>query len=288
MLLHEQTTLSLPYYMKRLSFYLSALVAGSILYACQPAAPETAKPASRQDVPEAVTAKVRAMGFSTYNMQRVDDGYVVENDIFLGDKDLDRGSQQQLMRVGNEEQYRTTQIVNNLPRVITVSVASSLADVYDAAAQEAVNRYNNEGLSLRFRKVNSGGMIHFLPAPASAGYLASAGFPSGGQPHNFVRVNNTYLGDVNNATRVAYIGSILAHEIGHCIGFRHTDYMNRQYSCGGGFANEGASDIGAILIPGTPTGPDPNSWMLACVPDNANRPFNENDRTALKALYPNK
>ncbi|CCH02977.1 hypothetical protein FAES_4978 [Fibrella aestuarina BUZ 2] len=272
--------------MKRLSFYLSALVAGSVLYACQPAAPETAKPANSQDIPEAVTAKVRAMGFSTYNIQRVDDGYVVENDIFLGEKELDRGSQQQLMRIGGEEQYRTTQIVNNLPRTITVSVASNLADVYDAAVQEAVDRYNAENLSVRFKKVNSGGMIHFLASPANAQYLASAGFPSGGQPHNFVRINDTFLGDENNATRVAYIGSICAHEMGHCIGFRHTDYMDRSYSCGGAVANEGASTVGAVLIPGTPATADPNSWMLACIGNNVNRPFNANDRTALKALYP--
>ena len=40
--------------------------------------------------------------------------------------------------------------------------------------------------------------------------------------------------------------------MGHCIGFRHTDYMNRAYSCGGSPANEGASSVGAILIPGHP------------------------------------
>jgi len=29
------------------------------------------------------------------------------------------------------------------------------------------------------------------------------------------------------------IVSVIAHEAGHCIGFRHTDCMDRSYSCGG-------------------------------------------------------
>ena len=77
----------------------------------------------------------------------------------------------------------------------------------------------------------------------------------------------------------------MAHEIGHAIGFRHTDYMNRSYSCGGSPVNEGSAGVGAIHVPGTPTGPDPNSWMLSCIGSGQNRPFNANDRTALNYLY---
>jgi hypothetical protein len=61
--------------------------------------------------------------------------------------------------------------------------------------------------------------------------------------------------------------------------------MNRQYSCGGQYANEGASTVGAVYIPGTASGPDPNSWMLACIGSGQDRPFNANDRTALNYLY---
>ena len=77
----------------------------------------------------------------------------------------------------------------------------------------------------------------------------------------------------------------MAHELGHCIGFRHTDYMNRSYSCGGSAVNEGASTVGAVHIPGTPTGPSSGSWMLACIGSNVNRPFTSADRTALAYVY---
>ena len=77
----------------------------------------------------------------------------------------------------------------------------------------------------------------------------------------------------------------MAHEMGHCIGMRHTDYYNRAYSCGGSASNEGASTVGAILIPGTPSSAEPNSWMLACVGNGVNRPFTANDLTALNYIY---
>jgi hypothetical protein len=113
--------------------------------------------------------------------------------------------------------------------------------------------------------------------------LASAGFPtSTGEPYSQVKVNSNAIGASPSAT---YLGTILAHEIGHCIGFRHTDYMDRSYSCGGAYSNEGASTVGAINIPGTPTTADAGSWMLACIGSGQSRPFNSNDKTALNYLY---
>ena len=272
--------------MNRLPNYFAAAVTGCLLYACQTSSVETSAPVATTDVPTAVVAKVKAMGFNTFNIQRTEGGFIVENDIFLDEKQLDLAQRRQVTRVGSAEQYQTTNLVNDLPRVIRVSVANNLPQVYKDATQEAVNRYNALNLQIQFQLVRVGGDIQMVSAPASAQYLASAGFPSGGNPHNFVRINNTYLGSNTSATRIAYIGTILAHEMGHCIGFRHTDYMDRSYSCGGTSPqDEGEPPIGAIQIPGTPAGPDANSWMLACIGNDANRPFNANDITALNYLY---
>jgi hypothetical protein len=110
-------------------------------------------------------------------------------------------------------------------------------------------------------------------------YIASAGFPSGGNPYGTINYSTTYQNYSNG-----FITTVLAHEMGHCIGFRHTDYMRRSYSCGSG-GNEGGGTIGAILIPGTPSGPDARSWMLACLSSSTARPFNSNDISALNFLY---
>ncbi|GHA73783.1 hypothetical protein GCM10007389_29190 [Pontibacter akesuensis] len=223
------------------------------------------------------------MGFSTHDVQRLEGGYLVEGDIMLSEKDLTSYHEQKALRVGESEQYRTNNLVSvGTSRTIDIAVSTSLPSAYVSAVDEMIRRYNAEYLRLKFRRVSSGYDVLFTSAPSGSTYLASAGFPSGGNPYSRVQVNAAYLGS-NPGT--SYLATILAHELGHCIGFRHTDYMDRSYSCGGGYTNEGASTVGAVHIPGTPTGPDPNSWMLACIGTGVNRPFNSNDRTALNYLY---
>ncbi|KAA3436406.1 M57 family metalloprotease [Rufibacter hautae] len=223
------------------------------------------------------------MGFGTTDVKAVDGGYLVEGDIFLTDEQLNAKQDPKFLRVGETEQYRTSSLVSvGSGRTINVAITTSLPSSYVTALDEAIRRYNAENLLIRFRRVSSGYNILLSKAPTGSSYLASAGFPSGGNPYNRVLVNSDYMGS-NPGTN--YLATILAHELGHTIGFRHTDYMDRSYSCGGAYTNEGASTVGAIHIPGTPTTADATSWMLACVATGQNRPFNTNDRTALNYLY---
>jgi hypothetical protein len=226
-------------------------------------------------------AKIYALGFSNKNVSMDEEGnYVVEGDILLSQASLDAAPDVQFLRVGAEEQYRTYNLVTALPRVITVSLSSRLPASYAAALDEALGRYNAEKLQITFQRVSSNADIAIVKAGGN--YLASAGFPtSTGEPYYQVKVNSNALSGQPQAT----VASVLAHELGHCIGFRHTDYMNRAYSCGGQAVNEGASTVGAVFIPGTNPDPDPNSWMLSCIGSGQNRPFNTNDKVALGYLY---
>ena len=237
-----------------------------------------------EEVSQAVKDQIFAMGFTSSNVQKIDEGYLVEGDIIITPELLNSSPQTQFLRVGNEEQYRTTNLVKSLPRTITVSLDRRIPSAYLAVLDEMVNRYNAQNLLIHFQRVSSGGQIVFKVAHGS--YLASSGFPSSqGSPYPTVNVNTNAIGTGTSSTWINFAATIFAHEVGHCIGFRHTDYMNRAYSCGGSPVNEGASTVGAILIPGTPSGPDPNSWMLSCISLNQNRPFNANDKTALNYLY---
>lgn len=246
-----------------------------IFTSCKKALKETAQ----QEISDATLAKIQSHGFGTSSVQKTDDGYMVEGDIILTEEFLNSTPGGNYLRIANNEQYRTTNLVTGLPRNITISTSGSVNSNVSSSINAAIARYNAENLQITMTRVASGGNI-VIKMVNGGNYIASAGFPSGGNPYNQVKFNKQYQNYSSG-----FVTTVIAHEVGHCVGFRHTDYMDRSYSCGGSPVNEGASTVGAIHIPGTPTGPDAGSWMLACLSATTNRPFNGNDKTALNYLY---
>jgi hypothetical protein len=261
---------------------LSLAAIAVTLFSCQ----KQEAPAVNEPISQDVLAAISKAGFSTEGVIREEGGYIVEGDIFIDDNHLRTQPQWGTLTIAEVEQYRTTNLVTGLPRVITISLDPKFSSGYSFALDEMIARYNGQNLALTFQRVSSGANIALVNGNGS--YLASAGFPtSSGNPHNQVKINARAIGNPSSpsSTFISYVATIMAHEVGHCIGFRHTDYMDRSYSCGGATANEGASTVGAIHIPGTPTTADAGSFMLACIGSGQNRPFNANDRTALNYLY---
>lgn len=262
----------------------------SLLFSCTKDKQSVEKKAdSASEVSADALKNIAALGFSTSDVHKQGDNYLVEGDILLTPENFAVASTSPNLRIAETEQYRTTNLVKNLPRTVTVSV-SNLPTVYATATAQAVARYNALNLSLTFQVVSSGGniqIIGFNEGP-SGGFitLGSSGFPTAsGNPFNQVRMNTNPAAYGANPN-LGYVTSVIQHEIGHCIGMRHTDYFNRNLSCGvGGGGNEGASSVGAVHIPGTPTTTfDAGSWMLACS-NGADRTFNANDKIALNFLY---
>lgn len=250
-----------------------------------PACKKDSKQAQQETISAEVKDKIFALGFSPANIQLHEEGYLVEGDIVITPEQLNSSPQRQLLRIAETEQYHTFNLVT-APRVITISIDSKISS-HGPALDEAISRYNAENLLITFQRVNRRGNIVITKAPAFATYLASAGFPSStGNPYSSILLNTSSLFGVGGQP-VHTVASILAHEIGHCIGLRHTDWMDRSYSCGGSPTNEGQQNtgVGAVQIPGTPSGPDSGSWMLSCIGSGQNRPFNTNDKTALEYLY---
>lgn len=251
-----------------------------LLFSCQK---DKALTENNDQITESELAQVRALGFGTNNVQRHEDGLLVEGDIVLTKEALNGSAESKLLRIAEVEQYHTFNLVTGLPRTVTVSlsgrnVTQRLIDGVAAACQ----RYNDENLGLTFNFIgtNGGGQIN-ISVVNTGQFIASAGFPSNGNPYPTIQYARTY-----NNYSLGFVTTVIAHEMGHCIGFRHTDYMNRSYSCGtGGNEGQATTGVGAVHIPGTPTGPDAASWMLACLSATTNRPFNANDKVALNYLY---
>ena len=251
------------------------LIAAFAITSCKKETTET----PQEEISQETLAKIANHGFGTSNVQKDEDGYLVEGDIVLTEEFLNSAPGGHYLRIANDEQYRTTNLVSGLPRTITISTSGTVNANVSSAINAAIARYNAENLTITMQRVSSGGEIN-IKIVNGGNYIASAGFPSGGDPYGTVKFNKQYQNFSLN-----FVTTVIAHEVGHCIGFRHTDYMNRSYSCGGSPVNEGSSGVGAIHIPGTPTGPDSGSWMLSCLSATTNRPFNNNDKAALDHLY---
>lgn len=180
-------------------------------------------------------------------------------------------------------QYRTTNLLG--ASIDTICIDGSVATgTLSTALDDAIANYTD--LSLSFNMVRTAGMVAGCDALIDIvlinGTSASSGFPAGGLPFDTV-----YMGDdIATTYGVAAATHVFTHELGHTIGFRHTDYYNRAISCGAG-GNEGDAGVGAVHIDGTPATATLNgSVMNACYNAGSTGQWTAGDLTALDALYP--
>ncbi len=248
-------------------------------------------------ISKAVVTKFKDLGFDVTDIRLVPDhnpitgnsgkyNYLLEGDIVITPENLEAMSSSDVHYVGAVgEQYRTNNLVSGLPRTIRVlgynGGSNALTSKMRTALSWAVDNYNalntNLSYTLTYGSNTTGYDIVVYKTTGAAGGVA--GFPSGGNPYKWVQI---FSGTDSYDTNV--VEHVITHEMGHCHGMRHTDYFNRSLSCGSG-GNEGAGTDGAIHVPGTPTGFDANSIMLACFGSSEDGEFGTYDRVALEYLY---
>lgn len=242
------------------------------------------------------TALIASAGFNSNWAEKTPEGsYLIEGDILLTKAQLVEMAgvpPTHNFIIANEEHYRTTNLVstNGGVRTITVSLGSGFPSYYSTGLDLALAHYNNLNLTIKFQRVSSGADIAITGANLgrvigggcvlgqSAGFPSASGDPAPGFKLSTTKCATQYINTAAKADEV------MAHEIGHAIGFRHTDYMNR-ISCGSN-SNEGDAGVGAIHIDGTVTtvtSGNYNSWMMACT--NGDNSFSSEDNLALTTVY---
>tara|TARA_R100001369_G_scaffold954_4_gene3176 strand:+ start:45165 stop:46001 length:837 start_codon:yes stop_codon:yes gene_type:complete len=278
--------------MKINKLFLFLAGAGLLFTSCEKedlsVSPEEEAVNINSEVPETVLQKIASLHFNpegaTIGKIMLPGGgfektYIVEGDIVLSAEQLNNLSPSDI----TDKQYRTNNLVSNNRTINVIGYtggSQALTSKQRTALQYAINNYNALNIGLSFTltfgtNYSSYDIVVYQTINGQAGGVA--GFPSNGNPYKFVQIYDgmeQYSVDTNE--------HVMTHEIGHTLGMRHTDWFSRQ-SCGQ--TGEAAGSDGAVHIPGTPTGYDANSIMLACFGANEDGEFGSYDRVAFEYLY---
>ena len=251
--------------MRKLSM---ALLAGVALVGC----------GAEQDENQEIISNLIEAGYPAEDIKLHEGMVVVGNDAHVSLA----ASREMIQSDGSAEQYRTSNLVGTAVSKICVNPTSTF-NSYARLSQGldlAISNYNSLGLRIYFARGPSTGCTANITIQTTSGSGGSAGFPSGGYPYGTVNIGTglqNYSVDVNE--------HVITHELGHAIGFRHSDYYNRAISCGSG-GDEGAGTYGAIHISGTPTTATVGgSIMNACFRSTETGEWTSSDVTALNYLY---
>lgn len=254
-----------------------AVACGALAFGCG------AQPSEPLDENQEIIVNLVQAGFP------IDDIQIYDGLVYVGrDAQVSLQASREMLQVDasadGEEQYRTTNLVGTSVTNICVNGAA-FTGKFSTALTNAIANYNAQPIRWHMTRTSgsTAGCSATITARISSGTGGSSGFPSGGLPFNTINIGSGLQSSTFPTSTVTHV---ITHELGHCVGFRHSDFFNRSISCGGAATNEGQAGVGAILIPGTPSGATVGgSVMNSCFRTTETGKFTSTDVTALNTLY---
>ena len=198
-----------------------------------------------------VVEKLLEMGYSIETIVDLNEFYLVGGDLMFSKNIEDYTN-------NNERQFSSTNLVSNLNVTsMTVFIDASIPTIGDdnwrVEIGQAINDWNGiENSCINFvlsTNPSSDIVVRSDNNTLPDRVIAAAWFPSGGQPHDTILINLDFFGNWTVGSGQKRYNMV--HELGHCIGFRHSNWQAQ---------GEGEFPVGADLIPGTPA-TDANSVM---------------------------
>ena len=230
------------------------------------------------DDTQEIVDNLKQAGFPEGDIQIIDGAVYVGNDARVSLE----SSREMIAGDDGHEQYRTSNLVGAGVTNICINGAAYTGK-FSTALNDAIANYNALGLNWHMTRTSgsTAGCNATITARIAGPVGGSSGFPSGGRPFNSFQI-----GSGLNSFDVNTVEHVITHELGHTVGLRHSDFFNRSISCGGSAVNEGSGGVGAILIPGTPSGATVGgSIMNSCFRSVETGEFTASDRTALTTIY---
>jgi hypothetical protein len=221
--------------MKKSNFNFTKIFSGVILIiafaACSPEQDiKVHGSAAHQDI---IRFLVESHGYDPCCFEITEEDVIYKGDIAFSIKDfhsryLPCEDQVESSELTERKHYRTQYLVKvpqNGVRWIVINVLRSTPSAWVKYVSNAASAWNGLNGKVKFT-VQSGsksikGGINIVGAYLPTDYIALASVPeSNGDPGNVIRINLT-----GPATSTMQKIHALTHEIGHCIGFYHTDDM---------------------------------------------------------------
>lgn len=251
----------------------SLSIVASLLFSCQKNNVEPPKPVQK----DAVYRYIQKLGYDVSEIKDLGDMYVVDGDIiFRKDLSIDPGA----LDGPHTEQYSTGNLVgyNEQPNIVIFldpSVQAFEAEINAGVAM--INNIPNCRINITTSLSRDNRDITITDAVLDNCGLGS--YPTNGRPGPEIFID---LIDARNYTLDQW-KYLIVHQIGHCLGLRHTNWIPRQEAPE--FTDPYGAATKARHILGTPTGEDPLSVMNdgTC---GSSAQLSDFDILALQILYP--
>lgn len=167
---------------------------------------------------------LEGMGYDPASIRVYEDGFTVEEDIFIPKSDLDKPR-----ALGKTSQRLVSSVSADKAAKITIAIHPSIK-AWTRDVHQAINMWNSVHAGIALTAVTGSAQITVAADTASvlpssrrnlpATTCGQAGFPSDGFPYAWVSINMD-VGAIANDERERI--SVITHEIGHAIGLAHTN-----------------------------------------------------------------